>query len=101
MNVVQGVNAIIQSPEIAIMAAQAVQASDLAARQGVSSLIRDAERQQDQVQDPKELGETEMTGQRRQAPEDPWRRRRRQALLAAAADSDPAPRPAQRLDILA
>lgn len=75
MNVLQAVTAIFRSPEAAVLVAQAVQASDLAARQGQASIHRDAARRQDQVAAAESLGPSEKTGPK-QAQEQASQRKR-------------------------
>jgi hypothetical protein len=52
MNVSQNVSAIVNSPQIAEMALQSVQAAELAERQGLATLRLDSERREHQVTDP-------------------------------------------------
>jgi len=56
MNVVQNVSAIVNSPEIAEMVLQAVQAGELAERQGLATLRLDSARREHQVTDPEKAG---------------------------------------------
>lgn len=68
MNVLHNVTAIFRSPEAAALAASAAQASDLAARQGLASLQRDAVRREDQVQALEEPARSPASRERRQDP---------------------------------
>jgi hypothetical protein len=101
MSILQAVTAIFRSPDAAVMAAQAVQASELAARQGVASIQRDAQRQADQVAPTTTLGSSLAVEERRERGGDPGRPPRRPpAQTAASAQTTPIP-PRSRLDILA
>lgn len=101
MSILQAVTAIFRSPDAAVMAAQAVQASELAARQGVASIQRDAERQADQVAPTSTLGESLAVDERRERGGDPSRHPRRPPAQAAKADENPPDPRSSRLDILA
>jgi hypothetical protein len=101
MSMLQAVTAIFRSPDAAVMVAQAVQASELAARQGVASIQRDAERQADQVAPTSTLGESLAVDERRERGGDPSRHPRRPPSRADRADAAPDLPPRSRVDILA
>jgi hypothetical protein len=101
MSILQAVTAIFRSPDAAVMAAQAVQASELAARQGVASIQRDAERQADQVSPANTLGESVGVDERRERGGEAPQRSRRPPKKALKPDEDPFSPPRSRLDILA
>jgi len=92
MNVSQDVSAIFRSPELSVVATQAVQAGEMAVRQGLDTLRQDALRAEDQVQasqpDPRS-GAVDGRSQAGGAP--PGRRQRRKAPAPAAAQPQPLP----------
>lgn len=71
MSVLQAVTAIFRSPDAAVMVAQSVQASDLAARQGQASIQRDVQRRHDQVQAVEAASPTADTAHKRSSARDP------------------------------
>jgi hypothetical protein len=101
MNVLQGVTALFRSSEAAVMAAQAVQYADLAARQGAASLQRDVAERNDQVLEPEALVPSDPSGARQNGEDAPGSGRRRRGAGDKGPDLDPAPIKRSRLDILA
>ena len=101
MNVSQNVSAIIQSPELAEVVLQAVQAGEMAERQGLANLDSDAVRRQNQVAEAENSGKTSgvdlRAGVRRPLP--PARRRARQA--PAPAGEEAPPQGPHRIDLVA
>lgn len=100
MSIIQSVTALFRSPEAAAMVATAVQASDLAARQGQANLKKQAVHDEELVQVLREGQEAPGVRGRQAPPEQ--RPRHRQSQPAAPPEAGaPAAKPSQRLDILA
>lgn len=97
MSIIQSVTALFRSPDAAVMVNQAVQASDLAARQGQASLQRDAARREEMIVDALPTQPSNIIGQR---PEDEKHPSHRGHPEGDSAESDaPAPDSPHRLDI--
>jgi hypothetical protein len=107
MNVSQNVSAIVNSPQIAEMALQSVQAAELAERQGLATLRLDSERREHQVTDPEKADQmdgVEARGSGRPLPEPRAARRRARSDGAPAPEESVIPEAAgdgHRVDLLA
>lgn len=106
MNVSQNVSAIVNSPQIAEMALQSVQAAELAERQGLATLRLDSERREHQVTDPEkseQMAGVEARVSGRPFP-DPRPARRRAPARGASPEGSVPPEAAgegHRIDLLA
>ena len=98
----QGVSALFRSPDAAVMANQAVMASELAARQGSASLQIDAQLREYQVTQALQAADTAQIGGRDQAPEDGSEPRGRRRGTPSGGTAGPmAPAPVHRIDLIA
>lgn len=99
MSIIQSVTALFRSPDAAVMVNQAVQASDLAARQGQAGLQRDAARREEMIVDALPGQAPASVGQRPEDEQRPRHRGRPEPDKAGAGVL--APEAPHRLDITA
>jgi hypothetical protein len=97
MDILNGLTSFFRTPEIAQIAAQSVQAADQAARQGLASIQRDAQRREHQVEALDPDLPAERVGQRLTPQEREDERPRRAA--APSPGKGPAAWPPHKLDI--
>jgi hypothetical protein len=96
--ILNGLSSLVRTPEIAVIAAQGVQAGELAARQGLASIQRDAQHREHMISGMDASDATERTGQRL-TPLELEERRRKAAERKAGPLKGPAAWPQHRLDI--
>jgi hypothetical protein len=101
MSDLQNLTALFRSPEAAVIANQAVQAAEIAARQGLASIRTDAQHRQAMVNQAEQAADTAQISDRgRQKEEEAPSPRRRHAGGEGAQGPD-APAPRRRIDLIA
>jgi hypothetical protein len=101
MNVLHNVTALFRSPDAAVLVAQAVQAGDLAAKQGALSLQRDLERQQSLVMPGESLSPAELVAERQRREEERKSRRSAESARKHPPAETPPVHERRRIDIIA
>jgi hypothetical protein len=101
MSDLQNLTALFRSPEAAVVANQAVQAAEIAARQGLASIRADAVQRQAMVNQAEQSADSALiSGEARQQEEEASKPRRRRAGGEGAQGPDAQP-PRRRIDLIA
>lgn len=96
--ILDGLTSFFRTPEIAAIAAQSVQAAELATRQGIASIQRDAQHRENMVVTMDASDPTEPTGQR-QAPLELQESKRKTSARKEAPVKGPQAWPRHQVDI--